>query len=222
MGKYGKRRGKNRVLLILITINKESVMVLDRDYPVLTKSEVNGLVEKGYICEKDKNLLILSLVPLVRHIAKRHTYYEREELTSIGLLKLVKEVNKLGATTATATATDNFCRHIGNCVYGAMLDYVLRKNSVIRNKQKNGVLIKITVISLKEDIEDHHANACNGFEVQDFFNSIVKSEKEREILKGLVCGYTMKEIGKKLNMTKANVSRIKIQIQKRIKEIEDV
>lgn len=192
-------------------------MFCGKDYQKLSEKEQHELITK-INKEGDteaKHKLCKSYIPLIKCIRRMFTddSNELDDLLSIGLLKLVEEVEKLEHKVYS-----DFYRHIKLAVYGAMLDY-LQRQTLVRQKRKNGRNERIRVTFITEAIEDWRDEQLS-LEIRDVIDSVISNENKLAqcVFEKLSEGYTQKEIADEAFCSQQTVSLIKAKLFTAIKE----
>ena len=166
-----------------------------------------------------KEILIESHIPLVRSIVSKlswkHGTY-RENL-SAGLLALTEAVSKAHFLTSDS----NISAYIRNYVTRAIKNFIIHDSIIKVPRYADAKYNFLRNVWLDQEYEK--AAIPNNTELQvdldDFLKTIPKSWIDNKVLSYLIeGGYTGKEIAQLCSMTPSMISRVKLQLEDKIRK----
>lgn len=195
----------------------------------LTKQQIYELFkryENGDVEARDTIIVHNIKLVLYRVMKKfKSLSYDKQELVEIGLIGLIKSVD-----TFNISKNVSFSSYASVCIDNEILMFI-RKNKNADNIDSLDESIQQgdssdRYLTLKDILSDCHSDFALDYEHEEIMEALRKAvfeldEKDREIIK-LYFGfynkrYTLDEIGKKYNISRSYVSRLKIKILSELK-----
>lgn len=175
-----------------------------------------------------RNTIIVHNIRLVMHEAGKfqNTSYELEEIVSIGIIGLIKSIDKFDIEKNFEFAT-----YAARCIDNEILMF-MRKNKKHFNCESIymtlGETLDVKERRLIDTLEDFKSNFGLDYEIKDTYREVRKiveklPDNDRKIIMlyfGFIDNrpYTQNEIAKKLNISQSYISKLIVRTLKKIKD----